>query len=429
MRHRVATSFVLATVLALLALPAVAAEIPVVVAVDSSRSLNGADVATIRASVGALVDRLPSGTPLGLITFDDEVRWIVPPGGSSERVRNALAQVSPRGRFTLLNDALFSAALKLDAGGLVVVMTDGRDESSATTAEDVARMCESHHVRLVVAGLGRRHDGRALRRLALITRGELVERLDRFPEQLTPAVETARAGVAADLAAAAPPPPEAPAQAPQVASTPTVVTPAWVAPVLALLAALGLGLLVALWLALRRREPERRACDRCGSPLEPWETSCSRCQIAELEEVLRTQQVAAPATPVEAEHVALDPEVFRKSPLPEGLASTLVLDEEPVLVARQRGRSARTYHLPKDRAFAVGRAPGVNSLQIDDPTVSGQHFRLVPKDGEFYVVDLDTTNGTMVNHERVKVRKLSSGDVIQAGAVQLEFALQLRRLA
>ena len=122
-------------------------------------------------------------------------------------------------------------------------------------------------------------------------------------------------------------------------------------------------------------------------------------------------------------------EVFRKSPLPEGLANTLVLDEEPVLIARQRGKSARTYHLPKDRAFAVGRAPGVNSLQIDDPTVSGQHFRLVPKDGEFYLVDLDTTNGTMVNHERVKVRKLASGDVIQAGAVQLEFALQLRRLS
>ena len=200
-------------------------------------------------------------------------------------------------------------------------------------------------------------------------------------------------------------------------------------PALALLAVLGLALLVALWLALRRRQPERRDCERCGAPMEPWETSCSRCQLVELEESLRSQQVAPPATPVEAEEVVLDPEVFRKSPLPEGLANTLVLDEEPVLIARQRGKSARSYHLPKDRAFAVGRAPGVNSLQIDDPTVSGQHFRLVPKDGDFYLVDLDTTNGTMVNHERVKVRKLASGDVIQAGAVQLEFALQLRRLA
>jgi hypothetical protein len=365
------------------------------------------------------------------MTFDDDVRWAVPLGGSRDRVLEALAEITPRGRFTVLNDALFSAARELERGGVVVVVTDGRDENSATTPEDVARMCDAHDVRLVVAGLGRRHDGRALRRLALITRGELVERLALTPGEVLPAVERAGAGVAAELASAAPPPAPTPTAEPATTSeaAPGAAAPAWVFPALALFALLGLALLVALWLALRRREPERHACERCGAPMEPWETSCSRCQIGELEETLRTQQVAAPATPVETDEVALDPEVFRKSPLPEGLANTLVLDEEPVLIARQRGKSARTYHLPKDRAFAVGRAPGVNSLQIDDPTVSGQHFRLVPKEGEFYLVDLDTTNGTMVNHQRVKVRKLASGDVIQVGAVQLEFALQLRRLS
>lgn len=427
MRHCVASPFALLIGLALAA--GAAAEAPVVAAVDSSRSLGASDLAVVRASLEGLLDRLPPGTPVGLMTFDDEVRWVVPPGGSRDRVLESLAEITPRGNFTVLNDALFSAARELEGGGVVVVVTDGRDEGSATTPEDVARMCESNSVRLVVAGLGRRHDGRALRRLALITRGELVERMPLAPEGVAPAVERARSGVAADLAAASrlPTPPPALAAPPEATQPPA--TPAWVFPALALLAVGALGLLVALWLALRRREPERSVCERCGAPLEPWETSCSRCQVGGLEEALRSQQVAAPATPVEADEVALDPEVFRKSPLPEGLANTLVLDEEPVLIARQRGRSARTYHLPKDRAFAVGRAPGVNSLQVDDPTVSGQHFRVVPKDGEFYVVDLDTTNGTMVNHQRVKVRKLASGDVIQVGAVQLEFALQLRRLS
>jgi hypothetical protein len=427
MRHSAAVSLVLVTAIALAA--GAAAEVPVVAAVDSSRSLSAADLATVRASFAELLERLPPGTPSGLLTFDDEVRWLVPPGGAPGRVLEALGEVTPRGRFTVLNDALFTAARELEGGGVVVVVTDGRDEGSATIPEDVARMCDTNGVRLVVAGLGRRHDGRALRRLALITRGELVERLDLTPDGVPPAVERARGGVVADLAAAAPPPTPPPATPTEVAAAaPSPATPSWVLPVLGLLAVMALGLLAALWLALKRREPERSSCERCGAPLEPWETSCSRCQIAELEEALKAQQVAGPAVAVEAEEVALDPEVFRKSPLPEGLANTLVLDEEPVLIARQRGRSARTYNLPKDRAFAVGRAPGVNSLQIDDPTVSAQHFRVVPKDGEFYVVDLDTTNGTLVNHQRVTVRKLASGDVIQVGSVQLEFALQLRRL-
>jgi len=428
MRHLAALSIVLVTAVAPAA--GAAAEVPVVAAVDSSRSLTTSDLATVRASLADLLGGLPPATPVGLLTFDDEVRWAVAPGGTRDRVLEALNEVTPRGSFTLLNDALFSAARELEGGGVVVVVTDGLDEGSATTPEDVARICEANNVRLVVAGLGRRHDARALRRLALITRGELVERLNLTPEGVAPALEQARGAVVADLAAAAPAPIPSPAPSPAVTADGARVTatPAWVLPVLALLAVMALGLLVALWLALRRREPERSVCDRCGAPLEPWETSCSRCQIAELEEALKSQQVAAPATPLETEEVALDPEVFRKSPLPEGLANTLVLDEEPVLIARQRGKSARTYHLPRDRAFAVGRAPSVNSLQIDDPTVSGQHFRVVPKDGEFYVVDLDTTNGTMVNHQRVKVRKLSSGDVIQVGSVQLEFSLQLRRL-
>ena len=77
----------------------------------------------------------------------------------------------------------------------------------------------------------------------------------------------------------------------------------------------------------------------------------------------------------------------------------------------------------------VGRAPDVNTLQIDDPTVSAQHFKVVPKEGEYYVVDLDTTNGTMVNHERVKVRKLRPGDIIRVGAIEFEFTTKVRRVS
>ena len=53
----------------------------------------------------------------------------------------------------------------------------------------------------------------------------------------------------------------------------------------------------------------------------------------------------------------------------------------------------------------------------------------VDKAGEYYVVDLDTTNGTSVNHERVKVRKLTPGDVIRVGVLEFEFKMKVRRVS
>jgi hypothetical protein len=438
MPHRIGFCFALLA-LGWSATLATAQEVPVVVAVDTSRSLSAADLEALRGAIGQTVDQLSQQLPLGLLVFNDEARWLVPPGGGRDQVLSALAGIKPQGRYTVLNDALFLAARDLSDGGVVLVVTDGRDENSATTAEDVARMCESHHVRLVAASLGRRVDERALRRLALLSHGELVGGVSAdTPAAAARAVEQARTSVAAERIARTPP--ATPVQPPVAAlpvepARPAARLPVWLLPVLAVL---GVALAVALWLALRRRHPDQRTCDNCGALLDAWETSCPHCQVSELQEAARSQQVAAPVAapapapaPAPREESLLDPDVFRKAPLPaglEGLEHTLVLDEQAVLTVRQRGKSARSYTLPKDQLFAVGRAPEVNSLQVDDPTVSAQHFRVVPKDGEFYVVDLDTTNGTLVNHERVKVRKLASGDLIQVGGVQLEFSLQLRRL-
>lgn len=420
MSHRIAASLIVLAVAA----AAAAAEPPVVIAIDTSRSISSAELQTLGGALARVLAQLPDESSVGLLTFDDEASWRVRPTSGREQALAALPGMAPRGDHTVLYDALLLAAQELRGGGVVLLSSDGRDDGSATTADDVARACEAHHVRVITSPMGHRVDQRSLRRLALISRGDLVGPLARDPTAAAAALARARDGVSAELEELAPPPAATPAPAPPARQEARASRSAWLFPLLALL---GVGLAVAVWLATRRKRTDTRSCDRCGAPLELWETNCSRCQIRDLEEAARTQQVA-PAVTAASEEIALDPEVFKKSPLPQGLEHTLVLDEQPVLIARQRGRSARSYALPKDQVFAVGRAPQVNSLQVDDPTVSAQHFRIVPKEGEFYVVDLETTNGTLVNHERVRVRKLASGDVIQVGAVQFEFSLQLKRL-
>ncbi len=414
---------------------AYSADLPLVIAVDTSRSLSAAELSGVRTALSRQLGGLQDVRPLGLVRFDDDASWLLPVGGDVKALERALAGVAPSGRATVLNDALFVAAGGLPEGGVLLVVTDGRDEGSATTVDDVARLCQSNHVRVLAASVGRKVDEKALRRLALVSRGEVVGGLlDLDPARLAAAVERASTGIAGEHSAAtarAVPAPVAPETATFAPPQPAVATPAagrglpsWLLPVALLLLVVAGG--VGAWLVTHRRGPKGVVCERCGAVLEPWETACPQCQLRELEKVASAEPAAVV---VEGPESVLDPEVFRKAPLPAGLANTLVLDEQPVLIARQRGKSARSYTLSKEQPFVVGRAPKVNSLQVDDPTVSAQHFKLVPKEEEYFVVDLDTTNGTLVNNQRVRVQRLNPGDVIRVGSLEFEFNLKVSRVS
>ncbi|MBX6391612.1 MAG: FHA domain-containing protein [Frankia sp.] len=50
--------------------------------------------------------------------------------------------------------------------------------------------------------------------------------------------------------------------------------------------------------------------------------------------------------------------------------------------------------------ITIGRAPD-SSLVLDDDFASGRHARLFPRDGTWYVEDLQSTNGTFLDHTKV----------------------------
>ncbi|MEP0773627.1 MAG: FHA domain-containing protein [Acidobacteriota bacterium] len=396
---------------------------PVIFAVDTSRSLRASEIEAARKLVAEVTGRLPEESEVALMAFNDAPAWLAPPGSSRTRVLATVPELAPAGRFTLLHDALFTAARALPGGGVIVLLTDGLDENSATTLEDVARLCEVNRVRIVAVGLGRQLDERTLRRLALLSRGSYAGVLGAGS---VPAVlrhlEEARAAVAAEVAPTpTPPPPPTPAPAPEPVTAPAAsFNPALVA--VGVVALLGLAIGVALWLR-QRAEERRRRCERCGAPLAEWEVECARCALPEAHALSET---AGAATAAEAPETVLDPEVFAKQPLQERLDRTFVLDEQAVVVVKEPRKVPRTFVLPLDKAFALGRAQGPNTVAIADPTVSGQHLKIVHKDGAFFLVDLGSTNGTRVNGVRVRSAQLKPGDVIRAGEVELEFRLQLR---
>ena len=69
--------------------------------------------------------------------------------------------------------------------------------------------------------------------------------------------------------------------------------------------------------------------------------------------------------------------------------------------------------------IVVGRDPRAH-IVIDDPTVSRSHIRLDVHGEEVWVEDLGSANGTLVNGAPVTRRRLQPGDVLLIGDQQLE---------
>ena len=83
------------------------------------------------------------------------------------------------------------------------------------------------------------------------------------------------------------------------------------------------------------------------------------------------------------------------------------------------GRVGESFPLASDRA-TIGRRPD-SDVFLDDVTVSRDHALLVKRNGEFYLDDLGSLNGTYVNRRRIESQKLADGDELQIGKYKLSF--------
>ena len=77
-----------------------------------------------------------------------------------------------------------------------------------------------------------------------------------------------------------------------------------------------------------------------------------------------------------------------------------------------------TFRILPGNIKTIGRAPRADFI-VDAALVSRLHCRLTAGATEIEVVDLDSTNGTFVNGERVERALLKSGDRLGVGRVEL----------
>jgi pSer/pThr/pTyr-binding forkhead associated (FHA) protein len=89
-----------------------------------------------------------------------------------------------------------------------------------------------------------------------------------------------------------------------------------------------------------------------------------------------------------------------------------------LLKTSTEARQPFQFRLTPGNIKTVGRARGADFV-VDAALVSRLHCRLSAGAGEIEAVDLQSTNGTYVNGERVTRATLREGDRLRVGAVEL----------
>jgi len=172
-------------------------------------------------------------------------------------------------------------------------------------------------------------------------------------------------------------------------------------------------------------EPERAATPEVTSTLLHWPAntpSAGRENGAPLESPSFEEATSVIPAWQQNDPNAIDPKrtVSLQAMPPEeiasgsGFAALLTFETGPF--------AGRIVALPS-QMVTIGRAPD-NDVVVGDPATSGHHGRIDVRSGSFWVSDLGSTNGTLVNGEPVIEKQLSDGDTISIGQNTLRFTLE-----
>ena len=153
--------------------------------------------------------------------------------------------------------------------------------------------------------------------------------------------------------------------------------------------------------------PDGRFCINCGKSLAADQTAvvsaiCPQCQVS-----VRQEARFCPSCGYPLKDLQKDPHTTAGEAPPPGL---------PTLVVRWPGGRTEKHTLSR-KAIQVGRVPG-NDIVLDFPTLSARHLRLDVTESGILVTDLNSTNGTQLNGQRIRPNVPQTwqiGDVLRVG--------------
>jgi pSer/pThr/pTyr-binding forkhead associated (FHA) protein len=88
------------------------------------------------------------------------------------------------------------------------------------------------------------------------------------------------------------------------------------------------------------------------------------------------------------------------------------------LVIQNQGMTGRACELHTDRT-TIGRVED-NTFQIADPSVSSHHCEVHLRGSEILIRDLNSTNGSFINGNKIEESVLKPGQILRLGQVELK---------
>jgi len=87
------------------------------------------------------------------------------------------------------------------------------------------------------------------------------------------------------------------------------------------------------------------------------------------------------------------------------------------IVLTSEGFAGRVYELSVEKT-TVGRVED-NAFQIAEPSVSSHHAEIILKGNDVVIKDLNSTNGTFINGEKITEAVLKFGQTLKFGSVEM----------
>ena len=147
-------------------------------------------------------------------------------------------------------------------------------------------------------------------------------------------------------------------------------------------------------------------CQECGFQNPETSNFCARCGA------LLVKEEGPPDTTM-----TLTPDEVEEA----GAALDEIGIRGPALVVRSGGgRTGETFYPRPGESTTVGRSPDCG-IFLDDVTVSRRHAVVVRRDGQFFIEDEGSLNGTFLNRRRIESGELHDDDELQIGKYRLTF--------
>lgn len=87
---------------------------------------------------------------------------------------------------------------------------------------------------------------------------------------------------------------------------------------------------------------------------------------------------------------------------------------------------ARSFQMPMKQSLIIGRKKGECDVVFDyEKSISGKHCEISVRNGKFYVRDLQASNGTYLNGNRVLTEtEIESGNILKLGRLEVRFEVR-----